>query len=96
MHLDSFNTITSNGSKYITSTFNTNTWKSIYIVCVYRTHSCLISTFLHNFQTIVQQSLECCPIIIMGYFNVDILKNNNQPKNKQKLLHFMDKFQLKS
>jgi hypothetical protein len=32
----------------------------------------------------------------MGDFNVDILKNNNQPKNKQELLHFMDNFHLKS
>jgi hypothetical protein len=32
----------------------------------------------------------------MGEFNVDILKNNNQPKNKQELLYFIDKFQLKS
>jgi hypothetical protein len=29
-------------------------------------------------------------------FNVDILKDNNQPKNKQELLYFMDKFQFKS
>jgi hypothetical protein len=32
----------------------------------------------------------------MGDFNVDILKDNNQPKNKQELLYCMDKFQLKS
>jgi hypothetical protein len=33
----------------------------------------------------------------MGEFNVDILKDNYQPKKKkQKLLYFMDKFQLKS
>ena len=32
----------------------------------------------------------------MGDFNVDILKDNNQTKNKQELLDFMDKFQLKS
>jgi hypothetical protein len=32
----------------------------------------------------------------MRDFNVDILKDNNQPKNKQELLYFMDKFQLKS
>jgi hypothetical protein len=31
----------------------------------------------------------------MGDFNVDILKDNNQPP-KKKLLYFMDKFQLKS
>jgi endonuclease/exonuclease/phosphatase family metal-dependent hydrolase len=41
-------------------------------------------------------SWEICPIIIMGDFNVDILKDNNQLKNKQKLLYFMNKFQLKS
>ncbi len=32
----------------------------------------------------------------MRGFNVDILKDNNEPKNKQELLYFMDKFQLKS
>ncbi len=32
----------------------------------------------------------------MGDFNVEIIKDNNQPKNKQELLYFMDKFQLKS
>jgi len=53
MHLDSFNTITNDGSKYIVMTFNINTWKSIHIVCVYKTHSCSISTFLNNLQTII-------------------------------------------
>jgi hypothetical protein len=32
----------------------------------------------------------------MGDFNVDILKNNNQAKNKEKILYFIDKFELKS
>jgi len=32
----------------------------------------------------------------MGDFNVDIKKNINQPKKKQELLYFMEKFQLKS
>jgi hypothetical protein len=31
----------------------------------------------------------------MGDFNVDILKDNNQAKNKQKLLDFMDNSKLK-
>jgi exonuclease III len=52
----------------------------IYIVCVYKAHSCSISTFLNNLQTIIQQSSKHFPIIIMGDFNVDILKDNNQPK----------------
>ncbi len=45
MHLYSFNTVTSDGSKYIRSTFNINIWKEIHIVCVYKAHSCLIFTF---------------------------------------------------
>jgi hypothetical protein len=31
----------------------------------------------------------------MGNFNVDILKDNNQAKNEEELLCFMDKFKLK-
>jgi hypothetical protein len=54
MHLNSFHTITSDGSKYIVTTFNTNSQRAIYIVCVYRAHSCSISTFLNNLQTIIQ------------------------------------------
>jgi hypothetical protein len=63
---------------------------------VYKAHSCSISTFLNNLQIIIQQSPKHCLIIIMENFNVEILKNNNQPKNKQELLYFMNKFQLKS
>jgi hypothetical protein len=57
MHLDSFNIIISDGSKYIATTFNTNTWKAIHIVCVYKVHSCSISTFLNNLPNIIQSSL---------------------------------------
>jgi hypothetical protein len=49
----------------------------------------------NNLKTIIQQSPKHYPIIIMGDFNVDILKDNNQPKKKA-LLYFMNKFQLKS
>jgi len=72
MHLDSFNIITSDGSKYIASTFNINTPKKKHIVCVYKAHSCLIFTFLNNLQALIQQSHEHFPIIIMGDFNVGI------------------------
>jgi endonuclease/exonuclease/phosphatase family metal-dependent hydrolase len=96
MHLDSFNTIISDGSENVTTTFNINTRKKIKIVCAYKVHSCSIFTFLNNLQTIIQQSPKHCPIIIMGDFNVDILKDNNQTKKKQELLYFMDKFQIKS
>ncbi len=43
MHLNPFNTITSDGSKYITSNFNINI-KNIHIV-YHSFHSCSISTF---------------------------------------------------
>jgi len=76
MHLDSFNTITSDGLEYIT-TFNIDTHKKIHIVCAYKIHSCSISKFLINFQIIIQHSSKYWPIIIMGNFNVNILKNNN-------------------
>ncbi len=61
---------------------------------MYKVHLCLVSTFLNNFQTIIQHSPEHCPIIKMGNFNVDILKDNNQEKKILKI-YFMDKFQLK-
>jgi hypothetical protein len=50
---------------------------------MYKTHSCSNSTFLNNRQIIIQQSLEHCPIIIMGDLNVDILKDNNQAKKNK-------------
>jgi hypothetical protein len=46
-------------------------------------------TLLNNFQTIIQHFPKHCPIIIMGDFHVDILKDNNQAKKKE-LLDFMD------
>ncbi len=61
MYLSSFNTITSDGSKHI-STFNINTKKK-HIVCVYEGHSCPIFTFLNNLQTVIQQYPKHCAII---------------------------------
>jgi hypothetical protein len=54
--------------------------KKIHNVFTYRAHSCSIFTFLNNLQTIIQHSLEHCLIVIMGDFDVDILKDNNQEK----------------
>ncbi len=71
MHLNSFHIIICDGSEYITIKFNNNTQK-IHIACVCKAHSCFIFTFLNNLQTIIQYFLKHCPIIIMGYFNVDI------------------------
>jgi endonuclease/exonuclease/phosphatase family metal-dependent hydrolase len=92
MHLVSFNTIINDGLEYIATTFNINTQKTLHILCVHKAHSCSISTFLNNLQTVIQQSPKHCPIIIMRDFNVDILKDNNRVKNKQELLYFMYTF----
>ncbi len=69
IHLDSFNTITNYGLKYIVATFNINTQKEIHIVCVYKLHSFLVFAFLNKLQITIQHSPKHCPIIIMGDFN---------------------------
>ncbi len=83
MHLNSFNTITNDGLEYVETIFNINIQKEIHIVCVYKIHSCSVYTFLKNLQNIIQHYFKHCPIINVGDFNVDILKDNNQAKNKQ-------------
>ncbi len=82
MHLNPFNTITNDGSEYIVEIYNINTQKIINILFVYKVHSCSISTFLNKLQIIIQHSPKHYRIIIMGDFNVDILKNNNHGKKK--------------
>jgi hypothetical protein len=65
MHLDSSNTTTNVGSKYMTITFHTNKFKKKqHIVCVYKVHSCWMFKFLNNFQTIIQCLSKHYPIII--------------------------------
>jgi exonuclease III len=50
---------------------------------MYISYSCLVFTFLNNLQTIIQHFHKHYSIIIMGDFNVNILKDNNQfLKNK--------------
>ncbi len=61
MHLDSFNTITSDGSKYIVATFNINTQKNTNYMCVY-------NSFMFNFY-IPKQSSNYNSIIFCTLFN---------------------------
>ncbi len=49
-------------------------------MCIQLTHVQL-TTFINNLQIIIQESFEHCPIVIIGDFNVDIIKDNNQPKS---------------
>ncbi len=77
MHINYFNTITNDGLEYIAITLNINIGKIIHIICVYKALSCSFFTFLNKLEIIIQHYFEHCPIIIMGDFNVDILKDNN-------------------
>jgi len=54
MHLNSFDTITSDGSKYIIKFQNFNNNIKIYIVYVYKGHSYLISTILNKLKIVIQ------------------------------------------
>jgi endonuclease/exonuclease/phosphatase family metal-dependent hydrolase len=51
--------------------------------------------FPNNLQNIIQQFPEHCPIIIMGDFNVDILKDNNQVKKKTSTIIFHGQIPIK-
>ena len=77
MHLNDFLIKITNGSDYIATTFNKNTIEALYIICIYKAHSCSLPTFLNPLETLIQTSPEQYPTIILGDFNVDVLENNN-------------------
>ncbi len=96
MLLHSYYTPTCNGSENISTTFNIRTWRAIHIICVYRSHSSLISMFYYILEALIQKSPNDCPFIVLGNFNIDILDDSNHENNKQQLIDFMNKFELKS
>jgi hypothetical protein len=94
MILHSFETFTIDGSKYIAATYNIKIQKAIYIICVYKAHTCSISAFLENLQTLIQKSPIHCSTIILGDFNIDILEDNNDTSKKGQSIQFMNQFSL--
>ncbi len=52
--------------------------------------------FLNTLKALIQKSPNDCPFIVLKYFNIDILDDSNHKSNKQKLIDFMNKFELKS
>jgi hypothetical protein len=56
----------------------------------------LISIFFSIVEALIQNSLNDCPFIFLRDFNIDISNDSNHKKNKQKLIKFMNKFELKS
>jgi len=87
---------TCNGSEYILATFNIRTQRAIHIICVYRSHSSLISMFFNTLETLIQKFSNDCPLSVLRDFNIDILDDSNHENNKQQLIDFMNKFELKS
>jgi hypothetical protein len=96
MLLHFYYTTTCNETKYILTTFKIRIQRKIHIICVYTSHSSLISIFLNTIEALIQNSLNDCPFIFLGDFNIDILNDNNHKNNKQNLIKFMNKFELKS
>jgi len=94
MHLNFFNIIINDSSKYTTNLILVHEKQDILYVC--GVHSCSIFTFINKLQIIIQHFLKYCPIIIKGDFIVNILKDNNHGRNKQELLDFIDKLKLES
>ena len=77
MVLHSFEIHIIDGSKYIATIFNTKIQKIIYIIYVYKAHTCLINAFLKILQTLIQKSHIYCLIIVLGDFYIYILGDNN-------------------
>jgi hypothetical protein len=96
MLLHFYYTTTCNGSEYISTTFNIRIQRTIHIICVYTSHSSLISIFLNTLETLIQKSPNDCPFIFLGDFNIDILDDSNHKNIKQQLIEFMNRFELKS
>ncbi len=95
MLLHSYNTKTCNGSKYIITTFNIKFQRIIHTICVYKSHF-FTSTFFKTLKTLVKKSSNDCSLIILKYFIINILNDNNHKNNRQQLIDFVNGFKLKS
>ncbi len=52
--------------------------------------------FLNTLEVLIQKSPNDCPFIVLKDFNIDILDDSNHKNNKQQLIDFVNKFELKS
>jgi len=84
-----------NGFEYIVDTCNIKIQTTIHRICVYKSHSCLISMSINTIETLIQKSSNDCPLIVLENFNINILDDNNHLK-KLKLIHYINRFKLKS
>ncbi len=54
------------------------------------------STFFKTLKTLVKKSSNDCSLIILKYFIINILNDNNHKNNRQQLIDFVNGFKLKS
>jgi hypothetical protein len=66
-------TITNSNAKFITTLFNENTQKILYIIVIYKPPKMQVSYFSFIFLKIRQKMPSHCLIIIIGDFNIDFL-----------------------
>jgi hypothetical protein len=68
------NTIITNfNAEFITTFFNDNTWKALYIIAIYKPPKMQVSHFNYILENNIQKMLSHCSIVIIGDFNINIL-----------------------
>jgi hypothetical protein len=76
---DKFTTLSSHETfiilrdEIITTTFITNTKKTIHVIAIYKPSTLLVSTFINQLQKLLNLMSTYCPTIIMDDFNIDML-----------------------
>jgi hypothetical protein len=90
--LSSHETFTSLRAKYIATTFNANTRKTICIITIYRPLTLLLSMFIIHLQKFLDLMPIFYPTIIIGDFNIDMFDRNSTQPNE--LQSFMDQYSM--
>jgi len=71
-------TSTTNASvKFISASFNQNTWEVIHVSAVYKPLEMQIAYFISILKTILKKIPIDCPTIVIGDFNVNMLTNTS-------------------
>jgi exonuclease III len=72
--LDSCECVIMSRSKFLATSFNTNTCRAIHIIAIYKPPSLSLTIFLSTLRKLISKSSTICPIVVLGDFNVDVLK----------------------
>jgi hypothetical protein len=73
--------------EFITTTFNTNTIKVVYVIAIYKPSTLLFSTFINQLQKCLDLMPTFCPIVIMGDFNIDMFDENSTQPSELKFFY---------